>query len=316
MARYISNRLVAMALVLFMIVTITFMVLRLMPGSVYDDNPELSSTVIEALEAKAHLNEPMIVQYYYYVRGILFDQNWGVSVKIAPSVPVFDVIKTRIPISMTLNLVSLIVSLPLGILAGTIAAMNKNRLPDYVISLLVIIFISVPSFVFAAVMQYFLSFKFGWFPIIYNSTGVGWAKWHSLILPVLALAFGPIATVTRYLRGELLETLNSEYMLLARTKGLTKYQAAARHAFRNSCVPLANIIIPMFTGILGGSLVVERVFSIPGVGGIMVNSVNANDHALTLAVLLFYSMVSLLTILIVDISYGLIDPRIRLGRKG
>ncbi len=316
MTRYIINRLIAVALVLFMIVTVAFMVLRLMPGSVYDDNPELSSEVIEALEAKAHLNEPMIVQYYYYVRGILLDRNWGVSVKLAPSVPVFDVLKTRIPISMILNVASLVISLPLGIAAGTIAALNKNRLPDYAISLLVIIFISVPSFVFAAVMQYFLSFKLGWFPIIYNPTGVGWAKWRSIVLPVLALSFGPIATVTRYLRGELLETLNSEYMLLARTKGLTKYQAAARHAFRNSCVPLANIIIPMFTGILGGSLVVEQVFSIPGVGGIMVNSVNANDHALTLAVLLFYSVISLLTILIVDISYGLIDPRIRLGRKG
>lgn len=316
MTRYIINRLLAMALVLFVIVTIAFMVLRLMPGSVYDDYLELPVEVIEALEEKAHLNKPMIVQYYYYLRGILIDGNWGVSVKLNPSMPVFDVIKTRVPISMMLNLVSLVVSLPLGIIAGTIAALNKNRLPDYVISFLVVVFISVPSFVFAAVLQYFLAFKLGWFPLIYNSSGVGWAKWHSIILPVLALSFGPIATVTRYLRGELLETLNSEYMLLARTKGLTKYQAVARHAFRNSCVPLANIVIPMFTGILGGSLVVERVFAIPGVGGIMVNSVNTNDHALTLAVLLFYSMVSLFTILLVDISYGLIDPRIRLGRKG
>jgi len=261
------------------------------------------------------LAKPMIVQYYYYVKGIL-SGDWGVSVKMAPSVPVFDVIKHRIPVSMTLNLVSLAISLPLGVLAGMVAALNKSRFPDHLISLMVIICISVPSFVFAALMQYFLSFKLGWFPIIFGATSVGWARVHSMILPVMALAFGPIATVTRYLRGELIETVSSEYMLLARTKGLTKYQATVRHAFRNSCVPLANIIIPMFTGIMGGSLVVERIFSIPGIGGIMINSVNTNDHALTLAVLLFYSMVSLATILVVDISYGLIDPRIRLGGKG
>ncbi len=136
-----------------------------------------------------------------------------------------------------------------------------------------------------------------------------------MILPILALSFGPIATVTRYLRGELIESLNSEFMLLARTKGLTKYKATTKHAFRNSLLPLANIIIPMFTNILGGSLVVERIFAIPGIGGIMINSINTNDHSLTVAVLIFYSMISLVTILLVDISYGLIDPRVRLGGK-
>ena len=186
-------------------------------------------------------------------------------------------------------------------------------MPDHIISFLVVIFISVPSFVFATLMQYFLAFKAGWFPIVYSATAAGTAKYRSMMLPMLALSFGPIATVTRYLRGELIENLSSEYMLLARTKGLTKYQAAFRHAFRNSCVPLANIIIPMFTGILGGSLVVERIFAIPGVGGLMVESVSTSDHFLTVAVLLFYSVISLFTILLVDISYGIIDPRIRLG---
>ena len=138
---------------------------------------------------------------------------------------------------------------------------------------------------------------------------------RSIVLPVVALALGPIATITRYLRGELVETLGSDFMLLAQTKGLTRVQATVRHAFRNSCIPLVNIVIPMFTNILGGSLVVETIFSIPGVGGIMINSINANDYSLTVAVLIFYSLVSLATMLIVDISYGIVDPRIRLGRK-
>ena len=136
-----------------------------------------------------------------------------------------------------------------------------------------------------------------------------------MILPIMALAFSPIATVCRYLRGELTETLSSEYMLLARTKGLKKSQAVVRHAFRNSMVPLANVVIPMFTNIMGGSMVVEGIFSIPGIGGILVDSITVSDYSLSIAALLFYSFISVATILLVDISYGIIDPRIRLGAK-
>lgn len=312
LTKYIFKRIIAMMLTLFIILTIAFMVVRLMPGNVYD-NPELPQKVIEALEKKAHLDKPVIVQYYYFLRGVVLDNDWGTSVKIEPSVPAFDVLKTRIPVSMTINLISLAISLPLGIIAGTLAALKKNKMPDHIISFIVVIFISVPSFVFASLLQYFIAFKLNLFPIVYQGTKVGVSRLHSLSLPILALSFGPIATVARYLRGELIETLDSEFMLLARTKGLTRLQATIRHAFRNSLLPLTNIIIPMFTNILGGSLVVERIFSIPGIGGIMIDSINANDHPLTIAALIFYSFISLLTILIVDVSYGIVDPRIRIG---
>ncbi|OQA71780.1 MAG: Oligopeptide transport system permease protein OppB [Firmicutes bacterium ADurb.Bin248] len=136
---------------------------------------------------------------------------------------------------------------------------------------------------------------------------------HSLTLPIIALALGPIATITRYLRGELIENLNAEYLLLARTKGLTRPQAIIRHAFRNSCVLLANIIVPMFTGILGGSLVIESIFGIPGMGGSLMRSINSGDHPLTIALLILYSAISLVTILVMDISYGILNPRIRMG---
>ena len=122
-----------------------------------------------------------------------------------------------------------------------------------------------------------------------------------------------MATIGRYLRGELIETLSSEYLLLARTKGLTRSQATVRHAFRNSLVPIANTIIPMITGIMGGSLVVEKMCASPGMGGQLIDSILAGDHFLTVALLIFYSAISLFTILIVDISYGIIDPRIRIG---
>lgn len=314
MVKYILKRLGMMLLTLFVIVTIAFLVLRLMPGSPYDD-PNLSSEAVAALEAKAHLNEPIWVQYGYFLKGVIFEGDWGVSTQIRPGVDAFTIIKERVPATMLLNILSLLISLPLGILAGTFAAVFKSKMPDHAISVLVVICISVPSFVFASLMQYFLAGKVGMFPIIYNTTGsLGHRLW-SMVLPVLALSFNPIATVCRYLRGELIETLSSEYMLLARTKGLKKYQAVVRHAFRNSMVPLANIIIPMFTNILGGSLVVESLFAVPGLGGIIVDAISASDYSLAIASLLFYSIISLATILVVDISYGIIDPRIRLGDK-
>lgn len=314
MTRFILRRILAMLIALFLIVSLAFFVIRLMPGSVYDD-PNLSPEIIAALEEKAHLNKPIFIQYLLFLKGAFLEGNWGVSVKIEPSVPVFKVIRDRIPVTMLLNVASLLISIPLGIVAGTIAALNKSKLPDHFVSLLVILFISVPSFVFASLLQYFVAGKAGLFPLVYQSTAGSLIKYKSMLLPVLALALNPIATIARYLRGELIETLSAEYMLLARTKGLSQFQAITRHAFRNSCVPLANIIIPMFTNIIGGSLVIERIFSIPGVGGIMVAAVSASDHSLTMAVLIFYSIVSLATILLVDISYGLIDPRIRLGAK-
>ena len=314
MIKYTLGRIAAMMITLFVIVTISFLIIRLMPGSVYDD-PDMPVAVKEALEAKLHLDKPLLVQYSYFLKGIILENDWGMSVKVQPTVPAFQVLRSKIPTSMSLNIMALFISLPLGILFGTVAALRKNKPTDHAVSVMVVVAISVPSFVFASLMQYFLSFKLGIFPIIYRPNLPNAETMRSLVLPVLALGFGPIATVTRFLRGELIETLSSEFMLLARTKGLTRVQATIRHAFRNSCVPLVNMIIGMFTGILGGSLVIERIFSIPGVGSVMMDAINSNDHPLTIASLIFYSFISLMTILIVDIMYGVVDPRIRMGAK-
>jgi len=257
----------------------------------------------------------MPVQYFLFIKGVLLENDWGTSIKVRPGVPVFEIIVDRIPASMVLNIASLLIAIPLGVLAGSLAAVFKNKVPDYIISFLVVICISVPSFVFASLLQYFLAGQAKLLPLIYDPSGNTIAQIKSLILPVMALSFSPIATVTRYLRGELIETLSSEYMLLARTKGLKKPKAVMRHAFRNSMVPLANIIIPMFTNVLGGSMVVEAIFAVPGIGGILVDSITVSDYSLAIGALLFYSFISVATILLVDISYGIIDPRIRLGAK-
>lgn len=313
MLKYILKRIGLMMLTLFIIASLGFFMIRLMPGSPYDD-PDYSDEIIAMLEEKAHLNEPIHIQYLYFLKDAIRGE-WGVSLAIRPGVPVFDVLADRIPVTLALNIMSLLISLPLGLIAGTTAALNKSVLPDHIISIFVVLFISVPSFVMATGLQYFVAFKAGTAPVLYQATGTFIERLPSMVLPTLALSFGSIATLCRYTRGELIENVGAEYMVLAKTKGLGTGQAITRHAFRNSLVPLANIIIPMFTNVMGGSLVVEKIFSVHGVGGIMTSSINTNDYWLTLAILMFYSAITLATTLIVDISYGLIDPRIRLEGK-
>lgn len=313
MFKYILGRIGAMLLTLFLVMTLSFCVIRLMPMSIFE-NPEVSPEIQRKLEAEMHLDQPMIVQYYYFIKGVVTEGNFGTSVKVRPGMDVFEIIASRIPPTVVLNIFSLLISIPLGIVLGTIAALKCNKTADHVISFLIVIFISVPSFVFASLLQYLFTFKWPLFPTLYDSTASSFgAMLYSLFLPIFALALNPVATIGRYLRGELIETLSSEYLLLARTKGLTRAQATVRHAFRNSLVPIANTIIPMITGIMGGSLVVEKMFAIPGMGGQLIDSILAGDHFLTVALLIFYSAISLFTILIVDISYGIIDPRIRIG---
>ena len=312
MFRYILKRLGMMALTLLAIVTLAFFVIRWMPGSPFDD-PDYSPELVRMLEEKYRLHEPIPVQYFTFLKNIVTEGFWGVSFQIEPMVPVWKVIGERIPVTLGLNFISLLLSLPLGLAAGLWAALHKSKLPDHLISFLVILFISVPSFVAASALQYFLGYQTHAFPIIYRSLGSFPERLYSMLLPVFALSFYPVATLCRYLRGELLETLPADYLLLARAKGLKNKQVLLRHAFPNSLVPLMPVIVPMFTGILSGSLVVERIFGIPGVGGLMTQSIQAGDHFLTIAVLFFYALIHLLTVLITDLSYGFIDPRIRLG---
>lgn len=308
MVRYILSRLLAMAITLFVIISLSFFVIRLMPGNIFD-HPDLPPHISLLLEERMGLGRPLYVQYFNFVRNVMRG-DFGTSLVLRPALPVFQVVRERVGITMLLNLMSLAISLPLGVLAGTLAALNKDKIPDHLVSIFVVLFISVPSFVFAALLQYLLTFLIPIFPAIYMPGNA-----VSLTLPVVALSLGPMAVVARYLRGELIEVMSGEFMLLARAKGMSRGQAVARHALRNSCVPLVNVIVPMFTGIMAGSLVVERIFAVPGMGGIMVDAINAGDDQLTIAVLLFFSIISLSTVLIMDISYGLLDPRIKIGGK-
>ena len=311
MIKYIIKRIIAIILIMFIVMTVGFILMRLMPGGILDGVEEnLAPEMRDLIYAKYNLDKPILQQYFLYLKGIVTEWDWGVSLKLYANVGVWDILAQRIPITLFLALMALIVSVPLGIAFGTIAALKKNGIVDHLISFFVVLLISIPSFVIATGLQYFAGYKWGWFPMVYDDMKpLVWCTF----LPVLALSFGPIATITRYLRAELSETLNSDYLLLARTKGLTRAQAVIHHALRNSLVPVVNVIVPAFTGIMGGSLVVESIFGIPGLGGITVNSINAADYSVTLTSLIYYTFITLTAILLVDISYGFIDPRIRMG---
>ena len=311
--KYVLQRIGAMLITLFFVMSLSFMVIRLMPMSLFE-NPEVPKEIQEKLEDKFHLNDPLPVQYFYFMEGIITGLDFGISVKLRPGLDVWGIIVSRLPPTMLINFISLFISIPLGLMFGIIAALKRNTWIDTVISVFVILFISVPSFVFASLLQYVLTFIFSIFPTLYESTATTFAQMmHSLTLPIVALSLSPIATLTRYLRGELIENISSEYILLARTKGLSRPQAIVRHAFRNSMMPITSTLVSLITGIMGGSLVVESMFAIPGTGGMLVKSIFAGDHFLTVAILIFYSAISLTTILVVDLSYSLIDPRVRVG---
>src|SRR5665647_19152 len=307
MRRYIFERIIAMVITMFIIMTLAFLLIRLMPGNLYDvllggkDNLFVTQQMIDTINAKYHFDEPIIIQYGYYLKDI-FHGDFGSSLSISPGVTVLEVIKEKVPVTLMINFIALFVAIPIGIFLGAIAAIKKNTWIDHFVSFLVVLFISVPSFVFATVMQYTLAFKLDLFPLIYNPTlDTGFLVFSSMILPIMALMFAPIANIARYLRAELGEIMNSEFLLLARTKGLTFYQSVIRHGLRNSMVPLVTIIMPLFVTLIGGSLVIENIFTIPGMGSLLVKSIKDKDDYLTLSTLLFYAFISVLLLSLIHI---------------
>ena len=311
MLKYILKRIAAMVLTLFIILSLSFFAIRLIPGDVAGQNaaPEIKA----AMEARYHLDKPLGEQYLIFLRNFL-SLDFGESMTLYPRRPVFAIISDKIPTTLMLNLFSLCLTIPIGLFCGITAALRKNTMIDHAISAMVVFNVSVPSFVFATLLQYIFAFKLGWFPFLLEiDNAFSLSKFWSMILPILALSFGGIATITRYMRAELFEALNSEYMLLSKSKGLSNVQSTLRHALRNSFIPLCNVIIPMFMNLLGGSMVVENIFGIPGIGSLTSASIQTSDYYLTIAVLFFYSVITLLSMLLVDLSYGIVDPRIRIG---
>lgn len=263
---------------------------------------------------------PEGVEYTKHGTGGIIRGYFGTSEVLYLGRDVWDVFAQKVPFTISLNLYSILISIPIGIALGIFAALKKNKWQDHVISTGVMIFVSVPSFIYAFLVQFVLYYKLGWTPAVSNPVNGAWswAFFASIIGAILAMCFGTIAGFARYTRAELTEVLTNEFMLLARTKGLTKGQAVVRHALRNAMVVIFPMILGEFISVMSGSLIIEQMFSIPGVGQLYINSIQAQpapDYNFFMLLTGFYTLIGLTAGIVIDISYGIIDPRIRMGAR-
>ena len=261
-------------------------------------------------------DRPIVEQFFIWIGNIIEDGSLGRSFTIKRDIT--NILLERIPISMRLNIFPYVLSLPIGIAFGIWAALKKNKITDQVISIGVIFLISVPSFVIATMLQYYVVYIFEWLETPFVASDLDFALdpvrgVTSYLMPMFVMLLSGIAGLTRITRAELTEVLTQDFMLLCRTKGLTKRQATFRHALRNAMVPIAPSIIGGFISIMSGSLVIERIFRVPGIGGVYLEAFQNQDYPLIMALMMFYTVIGLTASLIVDLSYGIIDPRIRVG---
>ena len=316
MLKYTAQRVLLMLLTLLIITGICFVLVRMLPPVELPPN-DPHTQIIEARREAQGYNKPYLVQFGIFLRNVLTKWDWGVSDKLYIGQNVSDIFASKLPATMIVNLYSILFSIPIGIAFGIWAALKKNTWIDHTISTLPMVCISVQSFLYAFIIQYFLSYKLSLFPFLMKSGTdyFSWSMFVSMIPVILSLAMPVIAGFTRTTRAELTEVLTSEFMLLARTKGLTRAQATIRHALKNCMVVILPSIFGEFIGILGGSLIIENLFGVPGVGNLYINSINGRDYPMFMMLTVFYTAIGLVASIVVDISYGFIDPRIRMGSK-
>lgn len=305
MAKYIGKRLFYMVLTLFIIASLTFFLMKLIPGTPFKNQAKLSDAQIEIMLEKYDLDKPVPVQYVTYL-GNLLKGDLGTSFQFG-NASVSELISQRIGASALLGLQALVVGVVIGTLLGILGALKQNTWLDYGSTFIAVIGKSIPSFVFAGLLQYYVGVKLGWFPVAF------WKGPEYTVLPTIALAMFPIATAARFMRTEMIEVLGSDYITLAKAKGASFFDVAFKHAMRNALIPVITVLGPLAISLMTGSLVIEKIFAIPGIGEQFVNSVMVNDYQIIMGTTLLYAAGFILIVLVVDILYGLIDPRIRLA---
>ena len=333
MFKYVMKRLALMLFTFFIIFTMCFTLIKLLPiptNVLPGQDPLIAYKILEGRGWITNIQEgangvytydrvPILIQYGNYLKRIFTEGDFGIATTYGEYVnmPVWEVFVSHLPPTILINIYSSLIGVPIGLGLGILAALKKNKWQDQLINIFVILLISTPSVVLALMIQYVLCFKLGWFPLLMSTSNAyfTWDVFKSMLPAVFALCLGSIAGYARGTRAELSEVLTGEFMLLARTKGLTKKQAVMRHAMRNSMVVIFPSILSEFIGVLSGSLIVERMFGINGVGGLYLNSINFQDYDFFMLLSGFYTLISLTAGIVIDISYGFIDPRIRMGAK-
>lgn len=306
MIKYIGKRLVYMAMTLLVIVVLTFVLMQNLPGTPFDEDrfSAMSPEQQIAALAKYGLDQPLIVQFLKYI-GNMLRGDFGTSFFYTGR-QVTDVISSRIAPSALVGAQAILVGLAVGLSLGTIAAWRHNSKIDYFTMVVAVLGISVPNFVAAALLQYFIGLKLGILPIGF------WTSWACSVLPSIALCFMPLSQSARFIRGQMLDVLEQDYIVTAKSKGMRQARLLLSHALRNSIIPVVTIMAPMVVNLMTGSLAVESIFSVPGLGSLFVDSIRNNDYNVIMALTIFYSAFYIAVMLVVDVAYCLIDPRIRL----
>ncbi|MEY9969962.1 oligopeptide transport system permease protein [Lysinibacillus sp. RC46] len=304
MIKYILKRLMYILLALFVIVTATFFLLRLAPGNPFASERNFPPQIEAKLNETYGLNNPWYIQYKdYLIDAATF--NFGESMKYKAR-STNDMIAEGFPVSLTLGIEAMLLAIGFGVLIGVIAALYHNRWPDYLATTFAVLGISVPSFILAGLMQYFLAYKLQLFPIS------GWKGFSYSILPAFAIALTHMGFIAKLIRSSMLEQNNSDYVKMARAKGIGKWTIVFRHTLRNALLPVVTYLGPLTAAVVTGSFIVEQIFAVPGLGKHFVQSITNRDYTVIMGTTVFYSIILLFAVFIVDILYSVIDPRIRL----
>ena len=306
MWKYIMKRVVAAIITLWVLITIVFFLVRLMPGEPFT-SAKLTKEVAENMRAYYGFDKPLIVQYFVYM-GNLLRGNFGYSMKYTNRT-VNDIIGETFPFSADLGIRALVLAVSFGLVLGIISARNRGKKLDFLCVIVAVLGTSIPDFIMGAVLQYFFGIKWGLFPVA-RYEGIEYT-----ILPACALAFYTLASVSRIMRASMLEVTSQDYIKTARSKGLSDFRITAKHQIRNAIMPVLTIMGPTVASVLTGTFVIESIFAIPGMGKYYVESVSNNDYSMVLGMTIFYGVFLITCNLLVDILYGVADPRVRIGKR-
>ena len=310
MTKYILKRLLISILTLLVIIFVLFLMLDLMPGSPFNDE-KLTASQKAALYAKYGLDKPFFVRFLKYLVNMLHG-DLGVSYVLTKNRSVTAMLMGPLGVSIRIGAQAMVLGSILGLLLGIAAALHHNSWIDSLCSVVSILGVSIPSYVFALLLAFYIGFNLKWAPILYNTS----IPFSSSVLPTIALAMFPMANISRFTRSEMIDVLGSDYISLVEAKGVKERPLIVHHALRNTLIPLVTIMGPLLVNLLTGSMVVEKVFAIPGIGMLMVQAIQSNDYNVVIACAFTYSAMYIIMMLIVDVLYGVIDPRIRVAKGG
>ncbi|MGO5675276.1 dipeptide ABC transporter permease DppB [Bacillus subtilis] len=308
MARYMIKRFWAMAATILVITTLTFVLMKVIPGSPFNEERGTNEAVQKNLEAYYHLDDPLIFQYIFYLKSIItFD--FGPSIK-KPSDSVNDMLERGFPVSFELGMTAIVIAVISGLVLGVIAALRRNGFLDYAAMSLAVLGISIPNFILATLLIQQFAVNLKLFP------AATWTSPIHMVLPTAALAVGPMAIIARLTRSSMVEVLTQDYIRTAKAKGLSPFKIIVKHALRNALMPVITVLGTLVASILTGSFVIENIFAIPGMGKYFVESINQRDYPVIMGTTVFYSVILIIMLFLVDLAYGLLDPRIKLHKKG